>query len=77
LNPYRLSAALSGTFRLVVLALRQQGGVRRDENHSKIARRQVQGSFHGADFCSGEQNRTANTDVFARDFSNHGRKSRL
>jgi hypothetical protein len=55
--------------------LRQQGGVRRDENPSKISHRQVQGSFHGADFCSGEQNRAANTDVFARDFSKRGRKS--
>jgi hypothetical protein len=44
-NPHRLSAALFGAFYLVVLALRQQGGVRRDENHSKIARRQVQAVF--------------------------------
>ena len=56
-NPYRLSAARFGPFHLVVLVLRQQSFIRRGENASKISRRQVQSSFHGANFCPGEKNR--------------------
>jgi hypothetical protein len=49
-----------GAFRFVVLALRQQGFVRRSENPSKIASCEVQGSFCGADFRSGNEKPAAN-----------------
>ncbi|MBQ2032499.1 MAG: hypothetical protein II483_09870, partial [Lachnospiraceae bacterium] len=55
----RHTAALLGAFHLVVLALRQQGGVRRGENHSKIARCVVRSSFLGVDFRSGNESTEA------------------
>ena len=75
LNPYRLLAPYFGAFYLVVLALRQQGRVRRSKNPSKSVSQQVQSSFCGAVFCSGETKPAANTDVFARDLTKHGRKT--
>ena len=60
-NPYRIPAALFGAFCLVVLALRQQGGVRRDKNPSNIPHRNVPCSFYGADFCPGKETGAENT----------------
>ena len=59
-NPHRPTAALSGAFRLVVLALRQQGFVRRCDNPSEIARCGVRSSFCGADLRSGDEKPAAN-----------------
>ena len=53
--------ALFGAFRLVVVALRQQGFLRRAENPSKIATRGVRSSFWRADFCPGKEKPAGNT----------------
>ena len=70
-----MAAALSGSFRLVVLALRQQGFVRRGENPSDIACRHVRSSFRGADFCPDKETAAANPVGLARPVTQYGRKS--
>ena len=54
-------AALFGPFGLVVLDLRQQVFVLRDQNHPNIASRNVLCSFFGADFRSDEALAAENT----------------
>ena len=61
LNLYRIPAARFGAFCLVVLALRQQGCVRRTKNPSNLVRRYVRSSFFGEDFCSGKEVAAGNT----------------
>jgi hypothetical protein len=68
MNPHRLTAALLGAFHFVVLALRQQGFVRRSENPSKIACCEVQSSFCGADFRSGNEKPEANPRRICKGF---------
>ena len=53
-NTRRISAELFGPFGLIVLALREQGGVLCGENASDISRRNVLCSFFGADFRPGK-----------------------
>ena len=49
-NTCRIPAVLFGPFGLIVLALRQQGGVLCDQNPTNIPRWNVLRSFFGADF---------------------------
>ena len=67
LNTHRISAALFGSFGLVVLALRQQGCVLRIQNPANISRRNVRSSFAGADFCPDEKLDAGNTWRIAKD----------
>ena len=60
-NTYRISATLFVPFGLVVLDLRQQACVLRDQNHPNIASRNVLCSFFGADFRPDEALAAGNT----------------
>ena len=66
-NTHRISAALFGSFGLVIPALRQQGCVFRIQNPSNISRRNVQSSFAGADFRPDEKLDAGNTWCIAKD----------
>ena len=74
-EPRRSTRALFGAFRLVVVALRQQGFLRLAENPSKIAPRGVRSSFWRADLCPGQEKPAGNTSVLSRALTPHGRKS--
>ncbi len=65
-NTHRISAALFGSFGLVVLALRQQGCVLRDQNPLNIPRRNVRSSFAVADFRPDEKLDAGNTRRIAK-----------
>ena len=64
-NTCRIPAVLFGPFGLIVLALRQQGGVLCGKNASNIPRRNVLRSFFGADFCSDKAQNAVHTAVWA------------
>ena len=66
-NTHRISAALFGSFGLVVLALRQQVCVLRTQNSTSISRRNVRSSFDGADFRPDEKLDAGNTLRIAKD----------
>ena len=67
LNRRRISAALSGSFGLIVLDLRQQAFVLCTRNNPNISRRNVQGSFSGADFYTDEALSAGNPCRLAKD----------
>ena len=67
LNRRRISAALSGSFGLIVLDLRQQAFVLCTRNNPNISRRNVQGSFFGADFYTDEALSAGNPCRLAKD----------
>ena len=68
-------AALFGPFGLVVLDLRQQACVLRDQNHPNIASRNVLCSFFGAVFRSDKALAAENIQIFSRTITMYGRKS--
>ncbi|MBQ6164111.1 MAG: hypothetical protein IJK23_06515 [Clostridia bacterium] len=65
-TPNRLWTALFGSFTLFGLALRQQSGVLRTQNSSKISRPKVQSSFSEADFFQDNEAAADNTSVLSR-----------
>ena len=67
LNKRRISTALSGSFGLIVLDLRQQAFVLCTRNNPNISRRNVQGSFFGADFYTDEALSAGNPCRLAKD----------
>ena len=67
LNRRRISAALSGSFGLIVLDLRQQAFVLCTRNNPNISHRNVQGSFSGADFYTDEALSAGNPCRLAKD----------
>ena len=67
LNRRRISAALSGSFGLIVLDLRQQAFVLCTRNNPNISRRNVQGSFSEADFYTDEALSAGNPCRLAKD----------
>ena len=67
LNRRRISTALSGSFGLIVLDLRQQAFVLCTRNNPNISRRNVQGSFFGADFYTDEALSAGNPCRLAKD----------
>ncbi|MPM20655.1 hypothetical protein SDC9_67091 [bioreactor metagenome] len=70
---HRPTPAFFGAFRLVNLAPSQQGGVCREENHSKNARCRVRAVLAVRIFEGASNNHVANTD--ARGFPMPRRKS--
>ena len=67
LNKRRISTALSGSFGLIVLDLRQQAFVLCTRNNPNISRRNVQGSFFEADFYTDEALSAGNPCRLAKD----------